>query len=144
MVAGWLAIQLLGGDFRAADVIPDHSTSAPSQKVVLPKGVPDPIEPINRFVWGINKALMNGVIKPTARIYRLIVRKPVRIGINNFNRNITYPGRLINNLLQGKCRGARQETDRFVVNTIAGGAGFIDVASRWKMDKSDADFGQTF
>src|SRR3954467_5662106 len=97
MVAGWLAI--LGGDFRAADVIPDHSTSAPSQKVVLPKGVPDPIEPVNRFVWGINKASMKGVIKPTARIYRFIVRKPVRTAINNFNRNITYPGRMINNLL---------------------------------------------
>ena len=119
-------------------------TPAPGETVVLPKAVPDPIEPLNRVIFGCNRALMTAVIKPTARVYRFIVPKPVRTGINNFNRNITYPGRLINNLLQGKCKGARYETDRFFVNTIAGGAGFLDVASRWKMPKSDADFGQTF
>ncbi len=51
---------------------------------------------------------MSGVVKPTAKVYRLIVVKPVRTGIGNFGKNITYPGRLINNLLQGKVgRGAR-------------------------------------
>ena len=29
-------------------------------------------------------------------------------------------------------------------NTTVGVAGFIDVASKWKIPKSDADFGQTF
>ena len=110
-------------------------TPAPGETVVLPKAVPDPIEPLNRVIFGCNRALMTAVITPTARVYRFIVPKPVRTGINNFNRNITYPGRLINNLLQGKCKGARYETDRFFVNTIAGGAGFLDVASRCKMPK---------
>src|SRR5208282_847360 len=72
------------------------------------------------------------------------VVKPVRTGIGNFGRNLTYPGRLINNLLQEKWRGARDESYRFVCNTTVGVAGFFDVASKWKIPKSDADFGQTF
>src|SRR6185503_8777544 len=76
--------------------------AATAETVVLPKSVPDPGEPVNRAIWAFNRSLMTGVIKPTARGYRFIVVKPVRTGINNFGRNVTYPGRLINNLLQGK------------------------------------------
>lgn len=116
----------------------------PENKIVLPPSVPDPIEPVNRVLWGFNKAVMSGVVKPTAKVYRFVVRKPIRTGIANFGRNITYPGRLINNLLQGKCDGARAETDRFFCNTVLGVAGFVDVATKWNIPKSDADFGQTF
>ena len=119
-----------------------HESSA--EIVVLPKSVPDPIEPVNRIIYGFNKELMTGVVKPTANVYRLVVAKPVRTGIGNFGKNITYPGRLINNLLQGKWTGARDETYRFACNTTVGVAGFIDVASKWDILKSDADFGQTF
>jgi ABC-type transporter lipoprotein component MlaA len=115
-----------------------------AETVVLPKSVPDPIEPFNRVMWGFNKALMTDVIKPTSKVYRFVVVKPVRTGIGNFGRNLTYPGRLINNLLQGKWNGARDESYRFVCNTTVGVAGFFDPATRWKISKSDADFGQTF
>jgi hypothetical protein len=50
---------------------------------------------------------------------------------------------LINNLLQGKWSGARDESYRFVCNTTVGVAGFFDVGTKWKIPKSDADFGQT-
>jgi ABC-type transporter lipoprotein component MlaA/pimeloyl-ACP methyl ester carboxylesterase len=112
--------------------------------VVLPPSVPDPIEPFNRAMWAFNKGLMTDVIKPTSRVYRFVVVKPVRTGIGNFGRNLTYPGRLINNLLQRKWIGSRDETWRFVCNTTVGVAGFWDVATKWKIPKSDADFGQTF
>ena len=115
-----------------------------AETFVLPKSVPDPLEPINRVVWGFNKGLMTGVIKPTSRVYRFVVVKPVRTGISNFGRNLTYPGRLINNLLEGKWDGARDESYRFLCNTTVGVAGFFDPATKWKISKSDADFGQTF
>ncbi|MGD0209109.1 MAG: VacJ family lipoprotein [Verrucomicrobiota bacterium] len=115
-----------------------------AETVVLPKSVPDPIEPFNRVMWGFNKGLMTGVIKPSSRVYRFVVVKPVRTGIGNFGRNLTYPGRAINNLLQGKWSGARDESYRFVCNTTVGVAGFFDPATKWKIPKSDADFGQTF
>ena len=121
------------------------STNPPSAETfALPKSVPDPIEPFNRVMWAFNKGLMTDVIKPTSRVYRFVVVKPVRTGIGNFGKNLTYPGRLINNLLQKKWAGARDESYRFVCNTTAGVVGFWDVATRWKIPKSDADFGQTF
>ncbi len=114
------------------------------ETVVLPKSVPDPLESLNRVVWEINKGVMSGVFKPTSRVYRSVVAKPIRTGIGNFGKNLTYPGRLINNLLQGKWRGARDESYRFVCNTTVGVGGFWDVGTKWKIPKSDADFGQTF
>jgi len=115
-----------------------------TERVVLPPSVPDPLEPLNRVFWGFNRALMTGVIKPTSVVYRFVIVKPVRTCIGNFGRNLTYPGRLINNLLQQKWTGARDESWRFVCNTTAGGLGLFDVATKWKIPKSDADFGQTF
>jgi phospholipid-binding lipoprotein MlaA len=126
----------------AADL--SRRSQTETETVVLPKSVPDPIEPFNRVMWGFNVWLMTDIIKPTSRGYRFVVVKPVRTGIGNFGRNLTYPGRLINNLLQGKWSGAGDESWRFVCNTTVGVAGFYDVATKWKIPKSDADFGQTF
>src|SRR5579862_5206803 len=117
---------------------------AKEESVVLPKSVPDPIEPFNRVMWAFNQGLMTHFVKPTSSVYRFVVVKPIRTGIGNFGKNLTYPGRLINNLLQGKWNGARDESYRFVCNSTVGIAGFFDVASKWKIPKSDADFGQTF
>ncbi len=115
-----------------------------AETFVLPKSVPDPLEPVNRVMWAFNQRLMTGVIKPTGRVYRFVVAKTVRTGIGNFGRNLIYPGRLINNLLQSKWRGARDESYRFVCNSTVGVAGFFDVGTKWKIPKSEADFGQTF
>ena len=117
---------------------------ARAETVVLPPSVPDPLEPVNRVVYDLNWGILSGAVKPTARLYRLIVFKPFRTGIGNFGRNVTFPGRLINNLLQGKWGGARDETYRFACNTTVGVAGFMDVGTKWNIPKSDADFGQTF
>ncbi len=114
-----------------------------AESVVLPASVPDPLEPLNRMIWGFNKGLMTGVIKPTSRVYRLVVVKPIRTSIGRFGKNLTFPVRLLNNLLQGKWNGARDESYRFLCNTTVGVAGFFDVASKWNIPKSDADFGQT-
>ncbi len=149
-----LAVALGGGWLASspAQTLPPAATnSSPvsnpqiaTETVVLPKSVPDPLEPVNRVIWGFNKAVMTGVIKPTSRLYRFVVVKPVRTGIGNFGKNLTYPGRLINNLLQGKWSGARDESWRFLCNTTVGVAGFFDPATKWKIPRSEADFGQTF
>jgi ABC-type transporter lipoprotein component MlaA/pimeloyl-ACP methyl ester carboxylesterase len=143
MVLAVLSLRLL--PFACGQEAPVGLTNRPiAGAVVLPKSVPDPLEPFNRMMWDFNVGLMTDVIKPTSRVYRFVVVKPVRTGIGNFGRNLTYPGRLINNLLQGKWSGARDESYRFVCNTTVGVAGFWDVATKWDISKSDADFGQTF
>lgn len=123
---------------------PALAKPATTETVVLPKSVPDPFEPVNRAMWAFNKSLMTSVIKPTSRVYRYVVPEPVRNGVGNFGKNLTYPGRLINNLLQKKWTGARDESYRFVCNSTVGVAGFFAVADRWEIPKSEADFGQTF
>ncbi len=115
----------------------------PSDHIGLPKSVPDPIEPFNRAVWAFNKSVMSTVIQPTSWLYRRAVPKPFRRGVGNFGRNLTFPVRLLNNVLQGKWQGAGDESRRFAANTIAGFGGFIDAASIWEIPKSDADFGET-
>ena len=129
--------------FAQTSMVAAAKSSAP-EIVVLPKSVPDPIEPFNRIMWDFNEAVMTGVIKPTSRVYRFVVVKPIRTSIGNFGKNLTYPGRLINNLLQGKWHGARDETYRFACNTTVGIVGLFDPATKWNIPKSDADFGQTF
>jgi ABC-type transporter lipoprotein component MlaA/pimeloyl-ACP methyl ester carboxylesterase len=129
---------------RGQGTVADFTNPPAAETVMLPQSVPDPIEPFNRAMWAFNKGLMTDVVKPTSKVYRFVVVKPVRTGIGNFGRNLTYPGRLINNLLQRKWGGARDESYRFLCNTTVGIAGFFDVGTKWKIPKSDADFGQTF
>lgn len=122
----------------------DPARPLTGEVVILPRGIPDPLEPLNRVVWAVNKGVMTRVIRPTSRVYRFIVAKPVRTSVGNFGKNLTYPGRLINNLLQGRWTGARDESYRFACNSTAGIGGLFDVGTRWNIPKSDADFGQTF
>lgn len=122
-------------------------TQGPAQtpeRVELPPGVPDPIEPVNRVLYSINQGLMMGLVQPTAKVYRRIVFRPIRASITHVGKNVTYPSRLINNLLQGKWTGARDETYRFLCNSTLGIGGLFDVATKYKIPRSEEDFGQTF
>ncbi len=143
-----LALILTTGSLRPVSAAsPGPATNAvveQADRVRLPRGVPDPLEPVNRVLWTFNQFLLADAVQPTARAYRFVVRPPVRRSISNFGRNLGYPGRLANNLLEGKWTGARDETGRFICNSIAGLGGLFDVATQWKIPRSDADFGRTF
>jgi ABC-type transporter lipoprotein component MlaA/pimeloyl-ACP methyl ester carboxylesterase len=117
---------------------------AQSSPSIAAEFIADPLEPLNRGVWEVNRGILVGVLKPTGRVYRTIVPPPARRSIRNFSRNLAYPGRLVNHLLQGRWQGAGDESLRFICNTTAGVGGFFDVASRWDIPKSNADFAQTF
>jgi len=143
----WSAVAvslMLWQSARAADPTASGASNTAPAVVILPESVPDPLEPLNRLIWGFNRGLLTGVIKPTSKVYRHLVVKPVRTGIANFGRNITFPGRLLNHALQGKWRGAGDESRRFLWNTTVGVGGFWDVAEKQGIPRSDADFGQTF
>ena len=111
---------------------------------LMPESLSDPIEPFNRSVWEFNRGLMHSLLHPLSTGYRALVPAPARASVRNFSRNITYPGRLLNHALQGRWSGAGDESLRFLCNTTAGVGGLFDVASRWKIGRSDADFAQTF
>ena len=106
--------------------------------------IADPLEPMNRCINRLNEASLLGFIRPTTRLYRAVIPPAGRQLITNFDRNLNYPGRLLNHVLLGRWQGATDETVRFLTNTTVGLAGLFDPASYWKIPKSDADFAQTF
>jgi len=127
---------------------PNHamatSGSSRSGQALFPAAMPDPLESMNRGVWAMNRGLLAGVIQPTGRAYRTVVPSPVRRSIRDFTRNVTYPGRCLNHVLQGRWSGAGDESLRFLCNTTLGIGGLFDVATHCNIPKSEADFAQTF
>jgi phospholipid-binding lipoprotein MlaA len=110
----------------------------------LTEEIPDPMEPVNRFFFGINEGLDFLIVRPVAIVYRTAVPKPVRIGIGNALRNAATPIILANDILQG-AEGKRVEATmvRFMLNSTLGIGGLIDVGSYVGLEFHREDFGQT-
>jgi len=104
----------------------------------------DPLEPMNRAIYGFNEGLDAAVVKPVSTAYRDVVPEPVRGWVRNFFANIADIFIGFNNLLQGKPDDAVQDWVRFAVNSFFGVFGINDVASDIGLEKHDEDFGQTF
>lgn len=103
----------------------------------------DPWEPLNTKVFEFNRQLDRWILKPVAKGYDFIMPNPVQVGISNFFYNTRFVPRFVNNVLQGKVRGAGIEAGRFLVNTTVGLAGFIDWASDMDLKTPEEDLGQT-
>lgn len=103
----------------------------------------DPWHGFNRGVYKINDGLDKVAIKPVATAYRNFTPQFVRTGMSNFFSNLGTPWTMVNQLLQAKPKLMAQDTCRFVINTVVGLGGFIDVADKMNLDRHDEDFGQT-
>lgn len=105
--------------------------------------IPDPLEPLNRVFFDFNDAFYFAVLKPAATGYKTVVPEEARICIRNFFNNLSFPVRVVNNLLQGRFFGAFEETCGFLVNSTVGLGGLADIAGAVGLGKHDEDFGQT-
>lgn len=104
----------------------------------------DPLVPYNRFMFEVNDRLYFWLIRPIASGYGKIVPEGGRIAVNRFFKNIAFPVRFVNNLLQLKIRNAAVEFARFGVNSTVGVLGFGDPArSQLGLRPYREDFGQT-
>jgi phospholipid-binding lipoprotein MlaA len=104
----------------------------------------DPFSGYNRSMTGINDKLYFYVLKPAAKGYRWIIPEFARRGINNFFKNLYYPVRFVNNVLQLKLKNAGEETLRFAANSTIGVLGLWDPAKVWfGLEAHPEDFGQT-
>lgn len=110
---------------------------------VVPEGIADPLEPLNRVFFQFNDKLYFWVLKPTARGYEKVVPWEIRTCVRNFFRNLLMPVRAVNCLLQGKIGGFGNEILRFVINTTAGVGGLGDPATAINIGAHDEDLGQT-
>lgn len=104
----------------------------------------DPLEPVNRAVFTFNQTIDGLLLEPAARLYRIILPNPVRDGIGNVLQNARSPVILANDVLQGNWQRANTTLGRFMINTIIGLGGVLDVATWAGMpDGHYEDFGQT-
>jgi phospholipid-binding lipoprotein MlaA len=91
--------------------------------------IADPLEPFNRVIFRFNDVVYRQAVEPISRFYSDVIPDPVDRGLTRFFRNFRYPIRLVSNLVQGDLAIARIETERFIINSTAGLAGFLDPAS---------------
>ena len=103
----------------------------------------DPLEPLNRAIYGFNDGLDQAIIKPVSQGYRAALPGIVRAGVTNFFSNIGDLWIAVNNLLQGKVEQGLGDVMRVGINTTFGLLGIIDVATDAGLDKHSEDFGQT-
>lgn len=108
--------------------------------------VADPLYIWNKGMYHINDKLYFWLLKPLAKGYRAITPEFLREGVRNFFHNLTTPIRLVNCLLQGKGKEAGSELTKFFINTIIGGLGLGNPASRYPelVVPDEEDLGQTF
>lgn len=89
----------------------------------------DPIEPVNRVIYGFNQISDALLIGPIARFYQMTVPQPLQNGVHNFVDNWAAPLTMLNQVLQGKGEAFQATTGRFMINTVLGVLGIFDVAT---------------
>ena len=104
----------------------------------------DPLEPMNRVFFEFNRIMDGLLLEPAARIYRCVTPQFFRDAVNNFLDNLNTPVVLANDILQGAPYRAEQTLGRFMLNTIMGLGGLVDVGGLLGMpERHKEDFGQT-
>lgn len=103
----------------------------------------DPLEGLNRVVFGFNQVVDRLVFEPAARIYRAVVPRPVRKGVSNVLTNLASPITLANDILQGNPEAAANTIKRFMINSSLGIGGIFDHATGLGEPLHREDFGQT-
>lgn len=107
-------------------------------------GVFDPLIGYNRFMTGVNDKMYYWLLKPVARCYGFIIPGSVRRSISRCYKNLIFPIRFVNNLLQLKFKQTATESARFTINSTIGILGLFDPAKTWGgIDPCQEDFGQT-
>ena len=102
----------------------------------------DPIESVNRAIFGFNNVADKVVLEPVSKGYRKLP-SPIQTGIGNFINNLKLPLVAVNQLLQGQGKNAAESSGRFLVNSTIGLFGLVDVADDFGLDQKEEDFGQT-
>ncbi|HKQ35411.1 MAG TPA: VacJ family lipoprotein [Nitrospiraceae bacterium] len=103
----------------------------------------DPWEPMNTGIFEFNRQVDRFVLKPVAKGYNFVMPDLVQVGISNIFYNLRFVPRFLNNVFQGKAKGAGIEAGRFLVNSTVGLAGFFDVAKHVNLVTPEEDLGQT-
>lgn len=128
------------GRFAAFSALLMMSACGPA---VVPSGVNDPNEAMNREFHSFNRGVDKVLLRPTANTYSTILPEPVEEGISNFATNLDAPGDVVNNILQARIGKAAENTLRFAINSTLGIGGLFDPATALGIAGDPTDFGET-
>jgi len=103
----------------------------------------DPYEDLNRHIYAFNETLDQYMLRPLSQGYQQIVPTPVNQSISHFFNNLNSLTTFLNSLLQNKPDVAGQTAVRFALNSTAGLAGLLDVATPLGWPQYQEDFAQT-
>ena len=106
--------------------------------------IADPFEGINRAIFRFNDLTYKEIFEPFTKGYVSVVpNRPQRY--RQLFQNLEFPTRFAGSLLQLRFGRASQETGKFLVNTTAGFAGFMNVAPEFDgLNPPIEDVGQAF
>lgn len=106
--------------------------------------IDDPLEGFNRAMLGLNWWLYDYLLSPIADAWGAVVPLGFRMGISNFFNNLLSPLRFLGSLLSGHPQDAMDELGRFVLNSIVGLGGILDIATHDGLYTHDRDFDDVF
>lgn len=125
--------------FAVASLVMVVSACSPRQGAVAD----DPFERLNRSSHAFNKGLDRNILSPLSKTYTDVVPDPVEDSVSNFARNLSLPGKVVNNVLQLDLSSAARNSARFVLNSTVGLAGLFDPSQKIGLVEKSTDFGET-
>ncbi len=103
----------------------------------------DPHEGFNRRMYRFNDGFDTYVSSPLVTVYHWVLPNVLQVSVANVFTNLKEPRTVINDALQGKSKPAGDDFERFVINTLLGFGGLIDVARYAEIEYHEEDFAQT-
>ena len=103
----------------------------------------DPLEPMNRVIFGFNEIVDDNILEPVAKGYRYVTPDPVERSVSNFFNNLGEINTIINSALQMKIDKTITSSSRLAINSTVGVFGLFDVATSLGIQREREDFGQT-
>lgn len=104
--------------------------------------VKDPLQVLNREIFGFNDALDRHVARPIAVQYKAKVPEDVRSSYTLFRKNLSEPWNALNQLAQGRPIRALKSVGRFTLNTVTS-LGLADPARRLGLNTEEEALGVT-
>lgn len=103
----------------------------------------DSLEFFNRRMYAFNTQVDKKILFPATLIYKRVVPKPLREGVNNFYSNFKEVPTFVNSILQFKGDKALNALGRFAINSTLGIGGINDIATKFGLKKDYETMGET-